>query len=82
MKLISIGAGAVAAMALAGCASSSGPRIVSANQAGVTYRVAADNVDSAKAAAEEYCQKRGLRAVLDRVTPDGKNAVASFYCVR
>ena len=70
------------AATLSACSTTSGPSVISANQASITYRVAADKVETAKAAAEEHCAKRGLRAVLDRITPDGKNAIASYYCVR
>lgn len=65
--------------ALAACSGST-PRVLSASEVGVTYRVNANNVPRAEQAASEYCASRGRVAVLDRVTPVNNNANASFFC--
>lgn len=72
-------AASAACAALAACASST-PRILSASEVGITYRVSSNNVAKAETAAAEYCKTRGRTAVLDRVTPVGKNSNASFFC--
>lgn len=77
MKILPIVACALLATA---CATTSGPRIISANEAGITYRVKSDRVTVAEDAAKEYCRMRGRVAVLDRVSPVGKDANVSFFC--
>ena len=69
----------IAALGLSACVATT-PAIVSANEAGITIRVKANNVDAAEAEARAYCEGKGRTAVLDRVTPDGNDATVSFYC--
>ena len=66
---------------LAGCTSAGMPSVVSASQTGITYRIKPNQVIGAKDAAERYCVTRNARARLDRITPAGKRAIASFYCI-
>lgn len=82
MRILTLAVLCTAPLALAACSNSTtAPKTVSASQAGVTYRVAADKVDSTRSFADEYCGKRNLRAQLDRVTPNGKTSLVSYFCV-
>ncbi len=78
MKIYAI-TSALLGLTLTACATT-GPSILSANDAGITIKVRADQVDKAEAEAETYCESKGRTAVLDRVTPAGKDANVSFYC--
>lgn len=77
MKTVTIVA---CALLVSACATTNGPRIMSASENGITYRVKSDQVTVAEDAAKEYCRTRGGYAVLDRVTPVGKYANVSFFC--
>lgn len=71
---------ALAAASLSACMTNSTPSILSANDAGITLQVRADSVDNAQSEAQAYCATKGRTAVLDRVTPNGKDANVSYYC--
>ena len=43
-------------------------------------REAADARANAEKEAQAYCSTKGRTAVLDRVTPNGKDANVSYYC--
>lgn len=57
------------------------PTVISASEAGITYRISPDRLDEATTAAATYCASRNTVAHLDRVTPngDGKSS-AIFVC--
>lgn len=72
----------VVVLGLSACASMGGssPRILSANEAGITYQVKSTKVASTESAAQEYCNSRNRNATLDRVTPVGKDSNVSYFC--
>ncbi len=73
--------GAVALMAVAGCASSM-PRVVSANNQGITYQVKPEDQSKAESAARDYCRARNRNAELRTVTPTGGGrSTITFNCV-
>lgn len=68
---------------LSACASLGGGndvRILSANEAGVTYQVKSTKVSTTESVARAYCESRGRTAMLDRVTPVGQDANVSYFC--
>ena len=69
------------AAALAGCTLAGMPPVVSASQTGINYRVKPNQVAGAKDAAQRYCVTRNATARLEHITPAGKRAIASFYCL-
>ncbi len=58
------------------------PTVVSASESNVTYRIAPDQLEKTRLAAEKYCADQGRQtAQLDRVTPTGEGkSVAAFSC--
>jgi len=71
--------GTLAILTLVGCAPT--PRIISADNQGVTYRVKADSQAAARSAAAEYCKTRGREAQLNNVTAASNNrSILSFVC--
>jgi putative hemolysin len=68
-----------AVVVLSACVTTT-PSILSANDAGITLQVRANNVANAEKEAQAYCATKGRTAVLDRVTPNGKDANVSYYC--
>lgn len=82
-KVILVVAVAAAFGGLSACASfggGGGPRILSANEAGITYQVRSTKVSTTESAARAYCEARGRTSALDRVTPVGNDANVSYFC--
>lgn len=69
------------AFILASGCTTANPRIVSANDLGVTYRVKTDNQDAAREAAADHCRKWNRDAQLRSVTAaEGDRSIVRFAC--
>ncbi|MEQ5787340.1 hypothetical protein J3454_05485 [Erythrobacter sp. NFXS35] len=80
-KLKSIVFASSAILLASGCMTAN-PRIISADDRGITYRVKSDNQSAARDNADDYCQKWNRNAELRSVTGAGNDrSILTFACI-